>query len=80
MTTTHKQYVDDARTRVAVLETNEKNIRETLIRIEQKIDKMDNRIWGNFYWTLAGFGSLSMLMVGGFSGLFAMMAHGFRWF
>jgi molecular chaperone GrpE (heat shock protein) len=69
----------DHGTRIARLETTIDNINQTLIRIEKKLDnledktengfnKINNRIWINFYWT-----------IGGFATILAIMAHGFKW-
>jgi hypothetical protein len=66
---------DDIPSRVAVLEQIAREVRDGLLRIDQrldriedKIDKLNSRIWTNFYW-----------MLGAFAALLGVMAHGFRW-
>ncbi len=71
-------YIDHEQ-RITRLEANQNNsvnvmlriensLREMDLRIEKKFDKIDSRIWHNFYW-----------MIGGFAGILAVMAHGFKW-
>jgi hypothetical protein len=58
----------DHESRITRLETTIENMNQTLIRIENKIDKLDSRIWSNFYWTIASFAAILLLI-----------AHGFKW-
>ncbi len=74
------QYPNSVDTRVALLEMSISHINETLMRIDhrfdkidQKLDKLDSKIDSRFFWLL------SMGIVS-FTGLFAVMAHGFKWF
>jgi hypothetical protein len=59
-------------TRLIRLEEITENIKQTLIRLENKMDEgfksINNRLWVNFYWMIAGFASL-----------LTIIAHGFKW-
>ncbi len=66
---------NDHESRIIRLEVIIENINNTLInlnnrmdRIENKLDKIDARTW-----------QLMLFMVGGFSTLLGVMAHGFHW-
>ncbi len=62
-----KSYKDDTQeTRIAVLENTMLHIHETLERLDkrmtslemnmnQRFDKLDSRLWQNFYWMIGGF-------------------------
>lgn len=54
--------------RIIRLEENNENIKETLNRLEKTLNKLDNRMWMNFYW-----------MIGGFASVLIIIAHGFHW-
>jgi len=66
-------------TRIALLEQTCSTICQTLIRLENKIDKLDHkmdagfsqlngRIWANFYWGISGF-----------AGVLGLLAHVMKW-
>jgi uncharacterized coiled-coil protein SlyX len=66
-------------TRIALLEQSISHINETLNRLDSKLDriekkmddgfeKINSRIWFNFYWTIAGL-----------SGVLGILAHALRW-
>lgn len=66
--------------RIAVLETTNAHILDSLARIENRLTAIDNdiktgfkdvnnRMWSNFIW-----------MITALAALFAVMAHGFHWF
>jgi hypothetical protein len=79
MTTERTQqhlYELNTESRLTKLETTNELIQKTLTSIENKIDKLDSRIWQLFMWTLGGFGAT----IAGFFSMFAVMAHGFKWF
>lgn len=71
-----KIYPGSIDTRVALLEQSIGTINQTLIEIKD----IRSEINSNFRWTLGAFIGLGSLMLTGFSGMFAMMAHGFHWF
>ncbi|HWY33278.1 MAG TPA: hypothetical protein VNX68_01450 [Nitrosopumilaceae archaeon] len=77
--TTHRNeqhfYELNTEARLIKLETTTELISKNLTEINQKIDKLDNRLWQLFMWTIAGFGAT----MAGFVGLFTIMAHGFKW-
>lgn len=69
----------DHESRIVRLETTIENINQTLIRMEKrfdgidnKLDKLDSRIWFVFCFLLT-------TMLGGFTALLGVMAHGFHW-
>lgn len=71
MTTERTQqhlYELNTESRLTKLETTNELILKTLIEINTKMDKLDNRLWYLYAWTGAGF-----------AGLFTIMAHGFKW-
>lgn len=83
-----KNHVDfHSETRFALLEQTIEHIYEALNRIDKRfdkiderfdkldsrLDKMDNKIDRNFYVLLT-------IYLGGYAGLFAIMAKGFHWF
>jgi predicted component of viral defense system (DUF524 family) len=70
---------DTHETRIALLEQTCSNINETLknirmdikeldVKIENKLDKISNRIWFNFYWGVAGIASV-----------LGVLAHALKW-
>lgn len=66
---------NDMLPRVAVLEQIAREVRDGLARIDQRLDRMEDkldrlnsRLWTNFYW-----------MLGGLAALLGVMAHGFKW-
>lgn len=63
----------DHGTRIARLETTIENINQTLIEIKSDMksgfDKLNSRMWMNFYWS-----------VGAAAAILLVMAHGFHWF
>jgi hypothetical protein len=76
---TTKENVYNHETRLIRLEETNDSIKQTLtrlentmVRLENKMDEgfknLNNRIWSNFYWMIAGFVSL-----------WALIAHGFKW-
>jgi hypothetical protein len=72
-------YGSSMEARVAVLELIAKETRDMLVRIDSRMDRMENRIErvedrqsSDFKWLL-GFG------IGSTGFLFATMAHGFHW-
>ncbi len=81
-------------TRISLLELSIQHINETLLRLEKRFDKIDskfdkvdsrlesidNKIDSNFKWLLSFVLSGLGLMISGFAGIFAIMAHGFKWF
>lgn len=65
--------------RITRLEVINENINSTLLRIEKRMDFLDqdmkqgfkdinNRLWTNFFWS-----------IGGFIGILGILAHGFHW-
>ena len=71
-------YSDEVR--LALLEQSINNINTTLIRFEKRFDQLDERynqmessIKVDIRW-------LFSIMIGGFAGMFAIMAHGFHWY
>ncbi len=54
--------------RLTRLEVVIENINASLNRIENKMDKIEQRLWSNFYW-----------MVGANAAILLVMAHGFKW-
>lgn len=76
------EYIDPVETlvKVALLEQSIGHINQTLIRIEKRLDKIDDQfnefrrdVKSDFRWMIG-------LMIGFGSGLSAVMAHGFHWF
>lgn len=67
------QYPNSIDTRVALLEMSILHINETLMRMDKKLDKLDDKIDSRFFWLLS-------LGIGAFTGLLGIMAHGFHWF
>ncbi len=76
--TKEKEHTND--TKIAVLENTNIYIVESLNRVERRLDsmnghfhnrfdKLDNRLW-----------QLMLFTVAGFSGVLAIVAHGFKWF
>jgi hypothetical protein len=73
----------DVDRRVAVLEQIAADTRQTLIEIRNDIRDLRTELrdfrnavaemWRNFRWLLG-------VMLGGFSGAFALLAHGLHWF
>ena len=79
MTTERTQqhlYELNTESRLTRLESTNELILKNLVEINAKIDKLDNRLWQLFMWTIAGFGAT----IAGFVSLFAIIAHGFEWF
>lgn len=73
MTPTEKEHANDIK--IAVLQTTNEHIHETLNRIEkrlekidEKIEKFDSRIWQLIFW-----------IIGGFSSILLLIAHSFKW-
>lgn len=77
-------YPDSIDTRVALLEASISSINQTLIRMENKIDRqfdkidirfsnVDKEMKSDFRWLLS-------MIVGSNAGIAAIMAHGFHWF
>jgi len=58
--------------RVAVLEQIVKDTKDILVRLDTRMDRMEDRQVSDFKWLLA-------LGLGGTGFLFATMAHGFHW-
>lgn len=54
--------------RITRLEVTIENINQNLSQINNKLDKLDNRIW-----------QMMLFTVGGFAALLAVMARGFHW-
>jgi hypothetical protein len=72
MTTERTQqhlYELNTESRLTKLETTNELILKTLIEINQKMDKLDNRLW-----------QLLFTFGGGFLILLTIIAHGFKWF
>lgn len=81
---------DDFNSRVAVIEQIASTLDRRFDHIEARFDRLDARfdrfetkfdarfdglnaeLWRNFRWTLG-------IMLGGFAGTLAVMAHGFHW-
>jgi hypothetical protein len=74
------EYKSTNDTRIAVLENTSNHIIETLNRIDRRLekleekmdkgfDKINTRLWTNFYFLLSAIAGLGLLM-----------AHGFKWF
>jgi hypothetical protein len=83
------EYTDhvDTKVKVALLEQSIGHINQTLIRIEKRLDKVDDHsnqlrceIQSNFKWTIGMLISLTAFTITGFTGLLGVMAHGFHWF
>ena len=64
---------NDHESRITRLEVTIENINQTLIRVENRLEHLENkiddgfkslnnRIWNNFYWMVAGFGSVLTLI------------------
>ena len=61
--------------RITRLEVTIENINQTLAsinrnleHIDAKIEKLNDRLWTNFFW-----------MIGGFASILAVIAHAFHW-
>lgn len=65
--------------RVAVLEQIAADTRSALARIEHRLDALDKRQHTDFLALLTIMLSGFVAMLGGFAGLFGVMAHGFKW-
>jgi hypothetical protein len=85
----HSDFNSDVR--LALLEQTNEHIYEVLCRMEKRFDKIDERldkIDAKFDGKLdklnskvdAHFYTLITLYIGGFAGMFAIMAKGFHWF
>lgn len=58
----------DHESRIIRVETVIESINQSLIRLENKIDKIDNRLWQVMFWTIAGF-----------IGILGVLAKVFHW-
>lgn len=59
--------------RVAVLEQIAKQTEGVLERMDRRLERLEDRQRTDFLWLLG-------VMLGGFAGIFGLMAHGFHWF
>ncbi len=77
---------DRLETRTALLEQSIGHINQTLIRIEKKLEKHDDEfkdlkkeMRSDFKWTISMMISLTVFTISGFTGLWGVIAHGFKW-
>ncbi len=72
-------YPNSIDTRVALLEMSISHINETLLRIEQDSKDFRKDVKSDFRWIIGLIIGLSSFTIAGFSGVLAVIAHGFHW-
>jgi hypothetical protein len=60
-------------TRLAVLEQVAKQTETVLDRMDRRLERLEDRQRTDFLWLLG-------VTLGGFAGMFGLLAHGFHWF
>ncbi len=82
MTQSHRKHENpyiDYEHRTTRLESAIENINSTLIRIEKRLDSMDQKIDSNFKFMIRMIFANYVLMIAGFAGTLTIMAKGFHW-
>lgn len=75
-----KKYPETIDTRVALLEVAISHINETLVRLENKIDKQFDEVKLDIKEVTKDVKFDFIFVIGAICGLAAIMAHGFHWF
>ena len=65
--------------RTTRLESCIENINATLLRMESRLDNMEKKIDSNFKFMIRMIFTNYVIMIGGFTGILGVMAHGFHW-